>query len=258
MPAIVEHLEAPCDQCSALISYLPSQRIGKHLYCCRECADLARRTSLEIECRWCGKPFIVTPTEYKNRRRLCSWACRVAEKEDARNRICEICGKGFRTRDAAQKTRTCGRECGSELRKRCKYIACEVCGKQVWVMPCHFEIRRFCSRECQAVGHSQEISGENHPNWRGGVSKLPYPFEWTEELRATIRERDGNACMECGTSQDLHVHHIDYDKTNCLPDNLITLCNSCNARANFGRRHWQNRYTNIVFAIYATQSRLLE
>ncbi len=34
------------------------------------------------------------------------------------------------------------------------------------------------------------------------------------------------------------VHHIDYDKKNCDPTNLITLCFSCHGKTNYNRKKW--------------------
>ncbi len=82
-------------------------------------------------------------------------------------------------------------------------------------------------------------SGENNPNWKGGISCEPYCFEWSsKEFKDFIKERDGNKCLNPGCFRNVHklcVHHIDYDKKNCELGNLITLCNPCNSRANKNR-----------------------
>ena len=39
-----------------------------------------------------------------------------------------------------------------------------------------------------------------------------------------------DACEICGNNSQLHVHHIDSDRTNNNPNNLITLCNKCHLR----------------------------
>lgn len=81
------------------------------------------------------------------------------------------------------------------------------------------------------------FKGENAPNWQGGRSKLPYAFEWTAELRAAIRERDGGACQSCGgppRRKSLDVHHLDGDKRNCEPGNLVSLCHPCHQKLHLG------------------------
>ena len=83
-------------------------------------------------------------------------------------------------------------------------------------------------------------NGENNPNWHGGVSKDPYCFEFTDELKEYIKERDNNTCQNphCRNScETLCVHHIDYDKKHC---------DSCNSRANFNREYWKKIYSKIL------------
>ena len=85
---------------------------------------------------------------------------------------------------------------------------------------------------------------EKHPNWKGGISREPYSVDWTETLRRSIRERDHYICQLCGIYGNT-VHHIDYDKKNCDPTNLITLCNKCNIKVNKNREFWTNSFQKI-------------
>jgi hypothetical protein len=85
--------------------------------------------------------------------------------------------------------------------------------------------------------------GENCHFWKGGITDYPYPQDWTETLRESIRQRDNYMCKICGVHQDelnraLHIHHIDYNKENCNPVNLITLCCSCHVKTNNNREYW--------------------
>uniref|UniRef100_A0A6M3LG01 HNH nuclease domain-containing protein n=1 Tax=viral metagenome TaxID=1070528 RepID=A0A6M3LG01_9ZZZZ len=95
-----------------------------------------------------------------------------------------------------------------------------------------------------------ERGPENHPMWKGGISNEPYCDAWADkEYKEDIKERDNYKCQneDCWeTSVRLCIHHIDYDKLNCNPYNLITICNSCNARANENRDYWEKYYKNLI------------
>lgn len=95
--------------------------------------------------------------------------------------------------------------------------------------------------------YREKHEGENHHLWSYGASFLPYTQDWTEDLKDSIRKRDGYKCGICSLSQNdqgrkLDVHHIDYDKANCDPYNLISLCDSCHARTGFGNREMWKSY----------------
>lgn len=89
----------------------------------------------------------------------------------------------------------------------------------------------------------KELIGKNNYNWRGGISNLPYGFEFNKKLKVFIKKRDKNKCQLCGCKQakiknKLSVHHIDYDKQNNNKNNLLTLCHCCNSKVNFNRDYW--------------------
>lgn len=95
---------------------------------------------------------------------------------------------------------------------------------------------------------SEALKGEKCWLWKGGISFEPYTIDWTESLRKSIRERDHYTCRLCNKPQGdvAHdVHHIDYNKRNCDPNNLITLCHSCNAKVNFNREFWINHFNKL-------------
>ena len=93
-------------------------------------------------------------------------------------------------------------------------------------------------------------SGPNCCHWRGGISNLPYAWEFNDELREEIRSRDNHACQLCDALQadyekKLPVHHIDYDKENSNPANLITLCEICHGKTNTNRKHWTKYFQDL-------------
>ncbi len=89
---------------------------------------------------------------------------------------------------------------------------------------------------------SEQKRGEKNPQWRGGKSFEPYSVDWTKTLKKSIRERDKYTCQICGKEPSVYVHHIDYNKKNCNPNNLIILCQKCHPKTNGNRDYWTNLF----------------
>lgn len=85
--------------------------------------------------------------------------------------------------------------------------------------------------------------GEKSSLWKGGISFEPYGLEFNEDLREVIRNRDRRKCQICEKTElendkKLDCHHIDYNKQNNNPNNLISLCRNCHQKTNFNREYW--------------------
>ena len=94
---------------------------------------------------------------------------------------------------------------------------------------------------------SMSNKGEKHHNWLGGRSLEEYGKDWTDDLKDSIRKRDIYICQLCGIHQEeldrsLDVHHIDYDKYNLNPENLIALCRNCHTKTSFNREYWSEYF----------------
>ena len=158
-----------------------------------------------------------------------------------------------------------------------EYSRCLCCGISIYVVPSRREKNCYCSRKCfdihkrtsilkecacgcaskfwtppstgkrYANGHWYKYAtGENSPTWRGGISNAPYSFDFSESLKDAIRRRDGYKCYLCDarqsdSSRKFPVHHIDYNKSNSDPANLLTLCLVCHSKTNYKRHQWENR-----------------
>jgi hypothetical protein len=91
--------------------------------------------------------------------------------------------------------------------------------------------------------HPWMAKGKDHYNWQGGKSFEPFGLEFNNDLKEVVRNRDRRKCkicekteLECG--EKMTVHHIDYNKLNNNPSNLISLCRSCHLKTNYKRDLW--------------------
>ena len=92
---------------------------------------------------------------------------------------------------------------------------------------------------------SESHKGEKNYNWQCGKSFEPYGLEFNDDLKEVIRNRDRRKCQICNKTEldngsKLDIHHIDYDKKNNNPNNLISLCMSCHAKTGKNREYWNN------------------
>lgn len=73
--------------------------------------------------------------------------------------------------------------------------------------------------------------GQANAAWKGGVAQWTYASDW-KAIARQIRDRDAWTCQDCDERRShwghaLHVHHIDEDKLNNDPRNLVSLCAGC-------------------------------
>jgi ribosomal protein L24E len=112
---------------------------------------------------------------------------------------------------------------------------CVVCGTKFYNEHMLSIGQRFCSKKC----FTYYFRKDNHPNWLGGISKEPYDFEFNEELKRYIAERDKYTCQICNKQIDKgHTHHIHYIKKDSRAETLVFLDNSCHLKTNFNRDYW--------------------
>ena len=181
------------------------------------------------KCVQCGKSVTRAPSIMKGFR-YCSMACRTNRVTKA----CEYCGTDF-TRPASQMTesaRYCSKACYDKAQAagRRDTFVCECCGES-FVREKSWNPggpRRFCSDGCRRV----VMVREQHPRWKGGVSRSSCGVE------ITYMPRDGYAgnyilthrkvaSAEIGRMLDRHEHvlHINNDTDDNRPENLF-VCGS--------------------------------
>lgn len=104
---------------------------------------------------------------------------------------------------------------------------------------------------CAHIKFSLNQMGSKNHQWKGGLSFEPYCEAWKDkEYKNDIKLRDGNKCLnpycESKNIDNLVIHHIDYNKKNCSLNNLITVCKSCNSKANKDREWHTSWYKAIL------------
>ena len=137
-------------------------------------------------------------------------------------------------------------------------VQCAWCGRLKRIYPnwTKQHANHFCNPIHHYLWHSENISGERTSNWQGGKSFEPYPTGWTRKRKRATRERDDHNCQICGITEEdngrkLDVHHIDTNKKNLAPSNLISLCNSCHGSKAHGRhrKYWRGILKDRILGI---------
>ena len=100
-------------------------------------------------------------------------------------------------------------------------------------------------------GHYQIVHWyENNGIGETAKKRNNYTYrKWREE----VLTRDGHKCAECGSSENLEVHHIKefsiYPELRFDVDNGITLCRSCHRKHHFKGKTGEEENTTLVCAL---------
>lgn len=279
---------ANCSNCGKQVQRSKAT-LNIHTFCSQECkaewqkGKPARpRNRITVHCDYCGKEMERTPSTIKDRNfcsRKCSDKGRLKVHNAPKNRpphygekvevTCTTCGCKFvRSKKYADtyKNKFCSNKCQGEWRSKNKtgenhpqwkggrvMVECAYCGKQITRVRAEVENRSemfFCNTKCHGKWRSENKTGVNHPNWRGGWCPY-YGPNWARQ-RIEARKRDNYHCQYCGKSEKangkrLDVHHIvpfrkfkyvsgeneNYKEANKL-SNLISLCVHCHKKAEAG------------------------
>jgi 5-methylcytosine-specific restriction endonuclease McrA len=87
----------------------------------------------------------------------------------------------------------------------------------------------------------------NDVPWNKG--KKGSQVAWNKGIKGIMKPNSGSFkkghTLLKGFYRQLDVHHIDYDKDNLSPNNLITLCRRCHVKTNNNRDFWRNYFVSI-------------
>lgn len=82
-----------------------------------------------------------------------------------------------------------------------------------------------------------KYSGENNGGWNPNKLKEYPPIFRNKEFRKYLLERQNGKCIVTEETEDLCLHHIDWNKMNCDEYNLIYVTRATHARIHFNKKY---------------------
>lgn len=239
-------VERVCQRCSKSFLVRPHKvKEGKGKFCSRACADYG----WEEPCQNCGELVHRTEHHAKTQKHVfCSRLCYGLWKQKRITRVCQNCGKEFSNKLSKMNNERgvyCCQAC-FDIARKCAFVTliCQQCHKSFERPETFFNSPmyrgKYCSATCMGLARQMPDS-----------SRSAYDHKFTDYLKIEIRQRDNFTCQLCGRTEEanyraLDCHHIDYDKTNCHPSNLISLCRFCHPKTNYNRSYWTSFFVAYV------------
>jgi len=138
-----------------------------------------------------------------------------------------------------------------ELRPKKNRVKCKclICGKEFEVKKSKIKYGRgkYCSRACKDKDITRINSGNNHWNWRCGITTESEKIRKSIEYRLwreSVFARDRYTCQKClKGNKYLRSHHInnfaDYPELRTAISNGITFCKKCHNKFHkkYGKRN---------------------
>lgn len=123
------------------------------------------------------------------------------------------------------------------MTNKCKYIT---------IRTKNYEKYFYCRLDKKIINYTTECAKcvKNEPHKNKGINKVSKKkITVTQETYNKVMQRDNYRCRLCGTSLNLHLHHIIYrseDKSKINDENnLIMLCAEHHRLVHSNKHYWQ-------------------
>jgi hypothetical protein len=187
------------------------------------------------------------------------------------NRKCEHCNNEFYVYPyRLEKARFCSAKCRANVICKTEKFRSEAKtrNKERGIKPPTFTGHSEESKKQIAISVSKaktgikrpNYSGDRHHSWKGGITseskRLRNSMEG-KQWRRVVLERDQHTCMDCGSNENLEVHHIytwaDNPTLRTNAHNGITLCKECHTKTK--NKEWQflQRFAMLAGVSHAKQ-----
>jgi hypothetical protein len=217
--------ERVCKQCEDIF-YINVAEMKRNKttgeFCSSDCQGKYEKNGEKIECKNCENLFYLSKSRLNERNSyFCSKDCR--SEYNTTSKTCKYCEESFRIwKSEDNRDRNSGKYCS----KMCRYndgrssYTCDNCGTVFeYVKSNRTGDKKFCSLSC--YGEYKLESGD--------IRKKSKYNKWV----TSVKERDGYTCVDCGSKNNLHAHHIipiSEDASEAFDlDNGITVCKDCHA-----------------------------
>lgn len=210
-------------------------RATKRPSACAQCREKIRAMWCEVACGACGKTVVLRYSDMllkeqgKASKVYCNKKCFHAGKV-LPVPLCTLCGKKCR----ARKNKYCSSVCAHKAKR--KHLGARVecpCCKEIFIQKTR--ATRTCSTQCSAK-YRKMISSDPI-----NIRRMAY-YSYcgqAKAMMALVAERENGFCAICSAATVFkadggrahEVHHIDSNKENNAPGNLLYLCKSCHSTA---------------------------
>ena len=156
-----------------------------------------------MKCRFCDR-FCKNDNSLRNHERLCKTnpnhqlsSMQKALAASRKRKSCQYCDKPVATHSVDKHERSCKKNPATWTKE------CPVCSKK------HGKEGITCSHSCS---NTYFRSGINNPNWKN------------ESYRSTCWVHHEKKCIVCDEEKIVAVHHVNENREDNRPENLVPLC----------------------------------